>query len=378
MAGIAGRSSEYRIMNRENRLRRRLFPISSRLHRACAIAFCIALSTFWKSTPASAQADFYRGKTLTFIVNMAAGDANDLWARVLARNLVKYIPGHPGVVVQNMPGGGSMIATNFLYGVAKPDGLTLGQTSASLYFQQLVGRPEVQFDWRNFSWIGAAGQVESLLIMRSDAPFHSIHDIRGAAEPPKCSATAAGATSHITLKVIEEALGARFRIVTGYKSGSDQDLAIERGEVQCRAVTAASFFAREPFISWQKKNFVRVLVQTARKGNAKLVGVPTIHELMRDYQTADAKRRIVSVLLGAEHFGQYLAAAPPGIPADRLKILREAYGRALKDPDLLEEAKRRNWSTEHIAGEELQALAKQVIDQPPELMGEVKRLLSGN
>jgi tripartite-type tricarboxylate transporter receptor subunit TctC len=351
---------------------------SCRLHRVCAVAFCIATLPLWKSTPARAQVDFYQSKTVTFIVNMAAGDANDLWARALARNLVKYIPGHPSVIVQNMPGGGSLIATNFLYGVAKPDGLTLGQTSASLYFQQLIGRREVQFDWRNFSWIGAAGQSESLLIMRSDAPFQSMDDIRGAAEPPKCSATAPGATSHITLKLLEEALAARFRIVTGYKSGSDQDLAIERGEVQCRAVTAASFFAREPFIGWQKKNFVRVLVQMPRKRNTKLADVPTIYELMRHYQTPDAKRRIVSVLLGAEQFGQYLAAAPPRIPAERLKILREAYGRALKDADLLEEAKRRNWSTEHIGGEELQVLAKEVIDQPPQLMGRVKELLSGN
>ena len=351
---------------------------SYRRHRLCAVAFCIATLPLWNSTPARAQADFYAGKSITFIVNMAAGDANDLWARALARNLVKYIPGHPGMIVQNMPGGGSIIATNYLYGVAKPDGLTLGQTSASLYFQQLIGRREVQFDWRNFSWIGAAGQVESLLMMRSDAPFRSMEDIRGAAEPPKCSATAPGATSHITLKLLEEALAVRFRIVTGYKSGSDQDLAIERGEVQCRAVTAASFFAREPFISWQKKNFVRILVQMPRKRNARLAHVPTIYELMDQYQTSDAKRRIASVLLGAEHFGQYLAAAPPRIPAERLKILREAYGRALKDADLLEEAKRRNWSTEHIGGEELQGLAKEVIDQPPQLMGQVKELLSGN
>ena len=367
-------------MKRENRLRRRMLSgfFSWRLHRVCAVAFCIATLPLWESTPARAQGDFYQGKALTFIVNMAAGDVNDLWARALARSLVKYIPGHPAIVIQNMPGGGSMIATNFLYSVAKPDGLTLGQTSATLYFQQLIGRSEVQFDWRNFSWIGAAGQSESLLMMRSDAPYQSMEDIRGAAEPPKCSSTAPGATSHITLKVLEEALATKFRIVTGYKSGSDQDLAIERGEVQCRSVTASSFFAREPFISWQKKNFVRVLVQMPRKRNPRLANVPTIYELMERYKTPDAKRRIVSVLLGAEHFGQYLAAAPPRIPAERLKILREAYGRALKDADLLEEAKRRNWSTEHIGGEELQALAKEVIDQPPQLMVHVKELLSGN
>ena len=190
---------------------------------------------------------------MTFIVNMAAGDANDLWARALARNLVKYIPGNPNIVAQNMAGGGSMISANYLYSVAKPDGLTIGQISASLYFQQLTGRREVQFDWRKFSWIGSAGLVEALLMMRADAPYKSMENIRTAGEPPKCSATAPGSSGHISLKVLEDALGAKFRIVTGYKSGSDQDLAIERGEVQCRSVSSASFLAREPFISWQKK-----------------------------------------------------------------------------------------------------------------------------
>ena len=315
---------------------------------------------------------------MTFIVNMAAGDANDLWARALTRSLVKYIPGNPNIIAQNMAGGGSMISANYLYSVAKADGLTIGQTSASLYFQQLTGRSEVQFDWRKFSWIGSAGLVESLLMMRADATYKSIEDIRAASEPPKCSATAPGSSTHITLKVLEEGLGAKFRIVTGYKSGSDQDLAIERGEVQCRAISSASFLAREPFISWQKKGFIRILMQTGRKRNPKLADVPTIYELMTRHQTAEAKQKIVSVLLGADNFGQYLAVAPPRTPTERVRILREAYTRALKDSDLIEEAKKRNWSMEQITGEELQALANQVIEQPPQLIGRVKELLGGN
>jgi len=354
-------------------------PVSDKfptLQRGMWMLLCTVILLI-KSDPASAQNDFYRGKTITFIVNMAAGDVNDLWARALARSLVKFIPGNPNIVAQNMAGGGSMIAANYLYRVPKPDGLTIGQISAGLYFQQLTGRSEVQFDWRKFSWIGAAGKVEALLMMRTDAPYKSIEDIRSASEPPKCSATAPGSSGHINLRLLDDALGAKFRIVTGYKSGSDQDLAIERGEVQCRSVSASSFHAREPFISWQKKGFVRILVQSPRKRSTLLPDVPTIYELMTRYQTPDAKQRIVSVLLGADYFGQYLAVGPPGVPQDRMNILREAYSRALKDPDLLEEAKRRNWSTEHIAGDELQTLAKQVIDQPPQLIGRVKELLGG-
>ena len=154
-----------------------------------------ALITVLAHGTAIAQTDFYRGKTITFIINMAAGDVNDLWARALTRSLVKFIPGNPSVIAQNMAGGGSMIAANYLYRVPKPDGLTIGQISAGLYFQQLTGRREVQFDWRKFSWIGSAGLVEALLMMRADAPYKSIEDIRAATEPPKCSATAPGSSA---------------------------------------------------------------------------------------------------------------------------------------------------------------------------------------
>ena len=144
----------------------------------------------------------------------------------------------------------------------------------------MIGRPEVQFDWKKFSWIGSAGQVESLLMMRGDAPYKSMDDLRAAGEPPKCSATAPGSNSHISLRVLEEALGAKFRIVTGYKSGSDQDLAIERGEVQCRAVSAASFLAREPFTTGRKRALSGSWCKRGRKRNPKLAEVPTIYELM--------------------------------------------------------------------------------------------------
>lgn len=323
------------------------------------------------------QSDFYRGKTITFIINMNAGDVNDLWARALTRSLIKFIPGNPNIVAQNMAGGGSMIAANYLYRVPKPDGLTIGQISANLYFQQLTGRSEVQFDWRKFSWIGSAGEIQALLMMRTDTPYKSIEDIRTASEPPKCSATAPGSSGHINLRLLDDALSAKFRIVTGYKSGGDQDLAIERGEVQCRSVSASSFHAREPFISWQKKGFIRILVQSPRQRSALLPDVPTIYELMSRYKTPEAKQRVVSVLLGADLFGQYLAVAPPGVPGDRLKILRDAYSRALKDPELLEEAKRRNWNMETNTGEDLTKLAQQVIDQPPQLIDRVKELLGG-
>ena len=336
------------------------------------LSLCALLLAF---DPAPAQTNFYQGKTMTYIVNMSPGDSPDLWARAVARNMVKHIPGNPNIVPQNMPGGGSMIAANYLYNVAKPDGLTVGAVSANLYFRQLTGSKETQFDWRKFTWIGSSSRLASLLIMRADAPYKSIDDIRAASEPPKCSTTALGSTSHITLKIIEEGLGAKFKIVSGYKSGSDQDLAVERGEVQCRAVTTAAFLAREPFQTWQKKGFIRVLVQTPRMRNPKLPDVPTVHELMDRFRTPDGNRRAISVMLGADDFGNFPTAAPPGIPVDRVKILREAYTKTLKEPDFLGEAKKRNWEIDQISGEELEALAKDVIDQPPQIIERIKELL---
>jgi tripartite-type tricarboxylate transporter receptor subunit TctC len=210
--------------------------------------------------------------------------------------------------------------------------------------------------------------------MRADAPYKSIDDIRAASEPPKCSTTAPGAESHINLKVLEEGLALKFRIVSGYKGGSEQDLAIEKGEVQCRAVSTAAFLAREPFQSWQKKGFIRVIVQTAPKRNPKLAEVPTVHELMERYQVPDAKRRVALVLMGGDNLGNFVTAAPPEIPMERVKILREAYAKALKEPDLLEEGKRRNWEVELIRGEELETLAKEVIDQQPAVVDRVKEI----
>jgi tripartite-type tricarboxylate transporter receptor subunit TctC len=136
-----------------------------------------------------AQTPFYQGKTIRIVVGNIAGDAYDLWARIFAQHMGKYIPGNPNFIVQNMPGGGGVIAANYVYSVAKPDGLIMGAWGPSLYFDQLAGRKEVQFDWSKFTWIGTPEQTEFILIMRTDSPYKSIEDVRKAAVPPKCGAT---------------------------------------------------------------------------------------------------------------------------------------------------------------------------------------------
>ena len=188
-----------------------------------------------------AQAPFFQGKTVRIITGFPAGDVNDLWPRLIGQYMTKYVPGNPTFIVQNMTGAGSMIAANHVYGVAKPDGLTLGWILPSLYFDQLVGRAEAQFDWAKYSWIGSPVQSEHHMYMRTDSPYKTIEDIRRAAEPPKCGAGGATGTGFFLPRLFEETLGLKFNIVTGYQGGGPIDLAVERGEIHCRAMTIESY-----------------------------------------------------------------------------------------------------------------------------------------
>ena len=325
---------------------------------------------------ASAQTPFYQGKTIRIIVGYQPGDNHDQWARTYARFLGKHIPGNPEFVVQNMPGAGAMIAANHVYNVTKPDGLTLGAIGGALIMAQITGRKEVQFDWPKFTWIGTPDVGGHLLYVRSDAPFKTVDDLRQASDPPKCSATGVGSTGYDVPRLLQDAMGLSFNVVSGYPGGAEQDLAMERGEVHCRAITTAAFFAREPFKTWHKSGFVRIMIQTSRQRDPKVPDVPTLFELMEQHKTLDIKRRQALVYLGAGGFGSWPILSTPGLPADRTTMLRDAYAKTLKEPDFLAEAKKNGWELRPVSGEELQVLAKEVIDQPPEVVEWLKKLLA--
>jgi tripartite-type tricarboxylate transporter receptor subunit TctC len=323
-----------------------------------------------------AQANFYQGKTIRIIIGYQPGDNHDLWARMYTRFLGKHIGGNPEFVAQNMPGAGSMIAANHVFNLTKPDGLTLGSIGGALFMAQLTGRKEVQFDWPKFSWIMTPERGGHLLYLRSDALFKNLDELRHANNPPRCSATGVGSTGYDVPRLLEEAFGFKFQVISGYRGGAEQDLAMERNEVQCRAITIDGFFGREPFRTWMKNGFVRVLLQTEKKRHPNLPNVPTIFELMDQYKVADAKRRLVNSYLGIWGFGSRPIVSTPGVPSDRLKILRDAFMNMFKDPELLDEMNKRNWQAEPVAGEELEALAKEVVNQPPDVAAALKRILS--
>jgi tripartite-type tricarboxylate transporter receptor subunit TctC len=159
---------------------------------------------------------FYKGKTITIVTGFSSGSIFDLWARATATYWGKHIPGNPNIVVQNMPGAGSVVAANYIYSTAKPDGLTLGAVSSAIYIDQIVGRKEVQFDWGKFTWIGSPEQTDEILIARADTTYRSVEDIRRAAEPPRCGAMGTGTATYYFPKLLEDVLGLKLNVATGY------------------------------------------------------------------------------------------------------------------------------------------------------------------
>jgi tripartite-type tricarboxylate transporter receptor subunit TctC len=327
-----------------------------------SLCLFVSLLSGW-SADLCAQASFYQGKTVRIIVGSSTGGGYDLWARLLAQHLGKYLPGNPGLIVQNMPGAGSMVAANHIYNLAKPDGLTLGAILPALYFDQLVGRKEVQFDWAKFTWIGSPEQNIALHYMRADTPYKTVEDIRNAKEPPRCGSSGTGTTGHYIPRLLEETLGLKHTIVGGYQGGSEIDLAVEKGEVVCWSPLIATFFGREPYIRWYKSGFVRVLMQMGKKRDRRLENVPTIYELLEQNKTPEAGKRLANVILTAATLGRPIVA-PPGLAAERTKVLRQAYVNTLNDPELLAEVKKRRWELDPLSGEELAELARDVISQP--------------
>ena len=331
----------------------------------CSLLFCAATGA--QSVP------YFQGKTIRIIVGFTSGGLYDQYARILARQMPKHIPGNPSIIVQNMPGAGSLTATNYVYGVAKPDGLTLGMPGSGIYLDQLLERKEATFDVRKLTWLGSVDQRDLLLYMKADTPWKSIEDILSATEPPKCGATGTSDLTTIVANVLEETLGVKLANVRGYPGGAEIDLAIEKGEIQCRGTGITTHFAREPYFTWHKTGFDRHIVQTGAKKDSRLPEAPTLNELMDKKKTADISRNVARVMLVSATLGRPLIGSP-GMPADRIKILREAYLKTFQESDVIEEAKKTNLELSTLSGAEVEKQMREVMNQPREVLERVKKL----
>ena len=317
--------------------------------------------------PSSNQVD-----TINLLVGFRPGAAYDLYARLSARYMLRYLPGKPAFLVENKPEDAQETVRRIYR--AKPDGATLAALIPALYLAQLSAKSDPGFDLTKLSWIGSPTKSHYLLYMSTKAPFKTMRDIRDGATPPLCGAGTETTTGYYVPKLFEETLGTKFSLRMGFEEGPDTDAAVERGEVQCRALTIDGFFSHEPYPTWIKKEIVRIILQTGSKRDARLPNVPTLYEVMDGFKTSAANRNLSKLVLASSDFGRPMVA-PPGLPADRLKTFRDAYAKAMKDSGLLLEARRSPLEINPTTGQELEGLAKDVLAQPRDLVARMNKLM---
>jgi tripartite-type tricarboxylate transporter receptor subunit TctC len=311
----------------------------------------------------AAQSPHFEGKTVTIVVGFKAGGGYDRTARILARHLPKYLPGRPNVIVQNMPGANSITAANHVYAVAKPDGLTIGTFNRNLVLAQLTNVPGVKFDMTKFAWIGSAASETTILAIRSDLPYQSFDELRKSGKPVVIGATGPGANTYDFPLLLREFLGVNFKIVSGYSSSADIMLAIERKEVDARA---GSFTSLRPFID---RDLVRPVVR-ARASE------PGIEQLPVDENLAPTPRaRAIMALRSAPEVVGRPYVMTPGTPDAILKLVREAFAAALKDPELAAEAKKAKMELEYTSGEETLKILTEVLSQPKDIVEEFSKYI---
>jgi tripartite-type tricarboxylate transporter receptor subunit TctC len=333
----------------------------------------LLVAVVYSSSLAQEAKPFYEGKTIQLLVSSGPGATTDISARLVARYLGKHIPGNPGIIVQNMPGGGGLVGANYLYNVAKPDGLTILAVSRANYLDQMVGRPEVKADFRKFNWIGSFNKAPMMAACRTDTPYKSIAAIRAAKVPPRFGQSGTGSISYVFGSLIEKILDLKIKNVTGFQSGRETDLGMERGEVDCRATSDITVI-RAPWNRWVKENFVTFVIQQGPEKSALLPPVPTVAELASP--ESKPLLNLMDIMLAYTEFDRPFAA-PPGLPKERLQILRESFERMLKDGEFATEAKKLlDWDGRtYLSGEQLQKKLEVTVTQPPEVIKRVKEVL---
>ena len=310
-----------------------------------------------------AQSSPYAGKTVTIVVGYKPGGGYDATARLLARHLPKHIPGKPTVIVQNMPGGNSIIAANYLYSSAKPDGMTLGTFNRNLPIAQLTAVQGVKFDMRKFAWIGSAANETTVLTIRSDLPYKSFDELRRAKQPVVIGSTGPGANTYDFPLLLKDLLGLNLKIVSGYSSSADIMLAVERKEVDGRAGSISSL---RPFI---ERKLVRPVVR-ARSHDVD----PAIKDLPIDESSATNPRaKAIMALRSAPEQIARPYVMPPNTPPELLKIMREAFVAAIKDPAAVAEANKAKLDLEYTSGEDAMKVLADVLNQPKDIVDEFSK-----
>ena len=341
------------------------------------ILSCLAVACF-TATPSVAQTveEFYRGKSLTLVVGNGPGGGFDVFSRLLARHIGHYVPGKPNVLVQNMPGAGSLVAANYLYNLAPKDGTTFGLIARNMPLIGLLGNnANVRFDPLRFIWLGSSSNFSNdayVLIVRKDAPVTSIDDaLRPGGPRLMLGGTADGGSSSDVPKILRDTLGLNVTLITGYRDSAAIYLAMENGEVSGRTNELSSIVSTRP--SWLAPggNY-KLLLQYARATRlTSLADVPTAREL-----APNDKARALIQFTEAPFTMAWPYSAPPGLPADRATALRDAFAATHRDRQFLMEAKTLGIDISPVSAEELSRSIDELSRAPADMFGYVRRLLA--
>lgn len=335
-----------------------------RMGRVCLAAAMLAAPLPAKADPV---ADFYKGKTIELHIGYTSGGGYDVYGRIVARHIGKYIPGNPQIVPKNSPGAGSLRAANWLYAAAPKDGTAIATVARGAAFDPLLGVTAAQFDGNKFNWIGSANNEVSVCVSWHDSGVATFQDLLK--KELVVGGTGPTADTDQFPRVINAVLGTRMKIVPGYPGGNDVSLAMERGEVKGRCAWSwSSILATRP--DWHRNKRMHVLVQLALQKHPDLPDVPLVMDLARN----DEERAMLTLVFARQTMGRPFMA-PPGVPADRVAALRKAFMEAMKDKDLLAEAEKMSLEISPVSGEELQALVTKIYGTDPAITKKVADLL---
>lgn len=313
--------------------------------------------------PARAQANFFEGKTVTVIIGAKGAGSLIAATQIVSHHLGKYIPGKPTVIVQEMPGAAHMLATNNVFNVAKPDGLTILASNPTVAVAQLAKVEQVRFDVRKFQWLGSTGADGVALSIRADLPYKSFDDIRKANQEIIVGTTGPGSNAHDFPLLLKEFASAKFKLVSGYPSNGDIQLAIQRKEVDAWAALATTIKLAED------QGIVRAVVRGR-------VAVPGFEKLPvdEDLATSSLGKALMGIRAVPLAIGRAFAA-PPATPADRVAILREAFAKMIKDPEFLAEGKKAKIDFNYISAEQVLKDFTALLNQSPETLKEMGKYI---
>ncbi len=340
-----------------------------REYRVICSLFCLAVLV-GANVQGQTLSDFYRGKQISLITSASVGGGYDQYARLLARHMPRHIPGEPAIIVQNMVGAEGLRAANYLYNVAAQDGSVIGGLSRNTGLARFYdfNNAGIQFDARKFHWLGSPQQEIGLFILSAKSGLTSIDDLK--AREVTISSTAHNSPSTIYSRILNATIGTKLKPIEGYDGSQACLMAVERGEVDAHVSGGSSAPFRARILPWLAKGDAKVIMQMGMKRDPAFPDVPTAIEVV----TKPVDKQLFEVAFAEQVMGRPFVL-PPGVPSERVAMLRAAFDATMHDPEFLDDANQQKAEIDPVSGQEINALLERVYAAPPDLAVRIRELI---